>query len=104
MKGKRKAGERSVVLFDATDLLILKALITGGPTPIMELRKKIGNMKHANLKKHLDALETQRELIKKTSVPKSRKILISLNEEKFTKEKIKLILKIFGEEKKYSIK
>ncbi len=57
MKAKRKVGEKSKTLFDLIDFEIAGILIREQPVSVLELAKKLGNMKHANLKNHLDKLE-----------------------------------------------
>lgn len=97
MRVKRKVGQKSKILFDQTDIDIIKVLHKEQPIAVLELAKKLGNMKHANLKKHLDMLESNSmTLIKRENVPKSRKILVSLNEEIYTKERIGMLLKMFS--------
>ena len=99
-KSKRRSGERSRVLFDFIDFEIIGILIREQPVAVLELAEKLGNMKHANLKKHLDKLESKPlQLIKKVPVPKSRKLLIYLNDKIYTKERIKMLLKFFDSEK-----
>ena len=97
MKAKRKVGERSDILFDKVDFEIAAILIKEQPVSVLELGEKLGNMKHANLKKHLDKLANPPlRLIRREQVPKSRKILIYLNEKIYTKEVTKNLLKMFG--------
>lgn len=101
MKRKRKVGEKGNILFDTVDFEIAGILIREQPVAVLELAKKLGNMKHANLKKHLDKLEAAPlRLIKRKQVPKSRKILISLNEKIYTKERVKSLLEMFDLSKK----
>lgn len=96
MKAKRKVGEKSKTLFDFIDFEIAGILIREQPVSVLELAKKLGNMKHANLKRHLDKLEASPlRLIKRENVPKSRKILISLNDKTYTKDRVKMLLDMF---------
>jgi DNA-binding MarR family transcriptional regulator len=90
---KRKVGERGKVLFDTTDFLIANILARKQPIGVLDLAKEVGNMKHTNLKNHLDKLEKS-QLIKREQVPKSSKILVSLNDKVYTKEVMKSLLKI----------
>jgi len=100
MKQKRKVGERGNILFDTIDFEIAGILLREQPVAVLELAKKLGNMKHANLKKHLDKLEAEPlKLITKKQVPKSRKILISLNEKIYTKERVKMLIEMFDSKK-----
>jgi len=96
---KRKAGEKSRVLFDSIDFEIAAILLKEQPVSVLELGEKLNGMKHANLKKHLDKLESI-QLIRKESVPKSRKILIYLNEKIYTKKRVEMLLEMLGWEKK----
>ncbi len=97
MTAKRKVGEKSKVLFDLIDFEIAGILIREQPVGVLELAEKLGNMKHANLKKHLDKMESAPlRLIRREKVPKSRKILIYLNEKIYTKERVKQLLEMFG--------
>ena len=101
MTTKRRVGQRSTVLFDLIDFDIAGILIREQPVSVLELAKKLGNMKHANLKRHLDKLEAPPlKLIKRVQVPKSRKILISLNDKIYTKERIKNLIQMFDSNKK----
>ena len=101
MKRKRKVGEKSRILFDTVDFEIAGILIREQPVAVLELAKKLGNIKHANLKKHLDKLEAAPlRLIIREQVPKSRKILIYLNEKIYTKKVVKDLLKMFDWKKK----
>ncbi len=95
MKKKRGVGERSQILFDAIDCQIASTLLKEQSLGVLELGKKLGGMKHANLKKHLDKMESM-NLIKRNEVPKSRKLLVSLNEKIYTKERVKALLEMLG--------
>lgn len=99
-KAKRKSGERSRILFDFVDFEIVGILIREQPVSVLKLAEKLGNMKHANLKKHLDKLEAKPlQLIKRVPVPKSRKLLIYLNDKIYTKERVKMLLNFFDSKK-----
>jgi len=98
MNNKRKAGERSGIRFDNIDCQIAAILLKEQPLAILEFVDKL-NIKHANLKNHLDRME-RFGLIRREPVPKSRKVLIYLNEKIYTKERIKMLLKMLGWDKK----
>lgn len=98
---KRTVGQRGKSLFDLIDLEIINILVKEDCMSILELRKKLRDIKYANLKKHLDRLESKPlQLIKRESVPKSRRILISLKKDTLTKERVRVILDIFGDKLK----
>jgi len=93
---RRKVGERSRLLFDEIDFQIMEFLVRHSEKiGVLELGEKLGNLKHANLKKHLDRLE-KAKLIKKTPVPKSRKLLISIDEKTYPKEVRQKLLEILN--------
>lgn len=70
----RQKGERTNIIFNELDLVILK--ITSQPKDIAVIQlKDMLNMTHSNLKRHLDWLE-QLELIKKIPIPGTRRIIL----------------------------
>lgn len=80
---KRRRGK---ILLDSIDMNIMFKL-KEKPLGVMELRDKIG-LKHKNLKAHLTRL-SDRKLIDKKPVSKSRKILLSLSKNKKTESILK---------------
>ncbi len=74
-----KRGRRGKILLDTIDISIMEKL-KRNPVGVMELRKMM-DLKHINLKSHLTRLY-DRDLIKKTPVPRSRKIMLSIPKRK----------------------
>jgi len=73
---ERNQGERPRILFDEIDTKIIKSL-KKKKKGVMELVNEL-NIKHKNLKAHLDKL-VKNKILFKEEVPKSRLILFSCN-------------------------
>lgn len=80
---------RSKILLDELDMKIMKSL-RNKPSGIMALKEEMG-LRHPSLKAHLTRLH-EANLIKRTPVPKSRKIMLSVPKRKG----IKTIFQTFG--------